>query len=159
MANRSVRRSRLGRALALGAGLLLLGVPVFALAKDPPKDKADAKPADAPKATPKLTLATKDTSVAEMVHLINDKLAAQWTDNKIKPSEPCTDHEFIRRASLDIVGRIATPKEIKEFLAQPRETRRSWLVDKLLASDDYPRNWAAIWPTWLLSRSGYSVRG
>src|SRR5438105_15351047 len=125
MANPSVQRSRFGRAITLGAGLLL-AAPVFVLANDPPKDKAaDAKPADAPKATPKLTLSTKDTTVAEMVHLINDKLAAQWTDNKIKPSEPCTDHEFIRRASLDIVGRIATPKEIKDFLAQPRETRRS----------------------------------
>src|SRR5262249_35398266 len=32
--------------------------------------------------------------------------------------------------------------------------RRSQLIDRLLKSQDYPKNWANIWTNWLLTRSG-----
>src|SRR5262245_7783506 len=48
---------------------------------------------------------------------INRLLAKAWTDNNIKPSARCTDYEFIRRVSLDLIGRIAYPEEVKAFEA------------------------------------------
>ena len=98
--------------------------------------------------------AGKDTSVSEMVQFINGKLDAQWKENKIKPSEVCSDYDFIRRVSLDIIGRIAKPEEITKFMADSQQTRRALLVDRLLQSDEYPRNWANMWSNWLLTRSG-----
>ena len=61
---------------------------------------------------------------------------------------------FIRRASLDIIGRIAKPEEIREYMKDSKETRRSKLIDRLLDSDEYPRHWANLWANWLLSRAG-----
>jgi hypothetical protein len=147
--------------LALGIGLALLGSLVLhldrsALAKDPPKSTTKpAKPGDSAKAAPvTFALDTKDQSVAEMVGLINTKVGEQWQENKVTPSPVCSDHEFIRRASLDIIGRIAKPEEIRAFLAQPAATRRSWLIEELLKSEEYPKNWANVWTTWLLGRAG-----
>src|SRR5205823_1984732 len=36
---------------------------------------------------------------------------------RVPPSNLCTDEEFIRRASLDTIGMIPTPEEVRNFLA------------------------------------------
>src|SRR6185503_18981311 len=33
------------------------------------------------------------------------------------PSDLCTDTEFLRRASLDAIGVLPTPEQVREFLA------------------------------------------
>jgi hypothetical protein len=85
---------------------------------------------------------------------INELIKEKWLANHINPSPRCTDYEFIRRASLDIVGRIATETEIKAYMNQSPETRRSWLVEKLLASPEFGENFANIWTVMMLTRSG-----
>jgi hypothetical protein len=123
--------------------------------KEPaPKDQAPAWPT-----FPKLTIVAKSQDVPQVVHAINEKLEAAWKANNIVPADYCTDHEFIRRASLDIVGRIATPEEIAEFLKDPKETRRSLLIDRLLSHPEYSLHWSNVWTNWLLSRSGQFGRG
>jgi hypothetical protein len=111
----------------------------------------------------KLTLVAKNdeelSSLTEMVSTINKLSEAKWKENKIVPSRFADDYEFIRRASLDIIGRIAKPEEIREFLKDPKETRRSKLVNRLLESDEYPKHWADLWANWLLSRAGVFGRG
>jgi hypothetical protein len=85
---------------------------------------------------------------------INERLAAAWKANDLEPSDRATDLEFLRRASLDIIGRIATPGEIRTFEKDPPADRRSRLVERLLASDEYARYWAELWTVWLIDRSG-----
>jgi hypothetical protein len=85
---------------------------------------------------------------------IDQELAKQWQANHLSPSRPTTDFEFIRRASLDIIGRIATPDEIKRFLNDPARSRRTMLIERLLDSQEYAKNWASIWTIWLMTRTG-----
>jgi hypothetical protein len=94
------------------------------------------------------------SATAEMVKTINAKLEEGWKANKLTPSRTCDDYEFIRRASLDIIGRIARPEEIDTFFKDPPATRRARLIERLLASEEYPRHWANMWSNWLLTRSG-----
>jgi hypothetical protein len=61
------------------------------------------------------------------------------------PSATCTDEEFIRRASLDSIGRLPTPDEVKEFLADKAENKRSKLVDRLLQDKGFGDHWATKW--------------
>jgi hypothetical protein len=96
-------------------------------------------------------------SGAEQVAYINEQLAKLWKDNKITPADRCTDYEFIRRASLDLLGRIAKVEEIRRFLADPPEKRRSLLIERMLASEEYAQNFANIWTTLLLTRSSGKV--
>lgn len=134
MADSTLRGPRLGRTVTLTAGLLtLLAHAAAGHAADPPKagDKG-----------------------SEMIQVINEAIKKGWEDNKLTPSGLCSDYTFIRRASLDIIGRVATPEEVKAFMAQAQATRRAWLVEKLLKSEEYPRHWANTWANWLLTRSG-----
>lgn len=111
----------------------------------------------------KLSIAAKDdeelSQISEMVVAINKLSEAKWKENEIVPSRYADDYEFIRRASLDIIGRIAKPQEIRAYLRDPRDKRRSKLINRLLESEEYPRHWASLWANWLLSRAGVFGRG
>ncbi len=157
------RASSIVLAVLLLGGLLLAQVPSggAAPAKDEAKETPDKKAAPPPAPEPfRHTLHARVSSdVAEMVKTINTKVEAEWHKNKITPSRYVDDFEFIRRASLDIIGRIARTEEILEFLRDPAETRRSLLIDRLLSSEDYARHWANLWSNWMLTRSGPFGRG
>src|SRR5262249_51657105 len=127
MAHASVRGPQFGRFLALAGGFLavcglLAGIDRPSLAREPSKtepaksDKTD--PAKVPAGVP----AASD--MAEMIQVINEKIVAGWKDNKLTPSDRCSDYDFIRRASLDLIGRIAKPEEIDAYLKQPATSRR-----------------------------------
>ena len=73
--------------------------------------------------------------------LVWDKLAAMG----IEPSELCTDAEFLRRASLDVIGTLPTAAETREFLNDPSPDKRSRLVDELLGRPEYATYWALRW--------------
>ncbi|MFZ9824366.1 MAG: DUF1549 domain-containing protein [Gemmataceae bacterium] len=169
--------------LALGAGFVFtqgIGLSQEKAAKDSSKkeaskDKEATKEKESKEGTekaapsipwptfPKLKIVGKtpeEKQVTEqIVKAINQKLDASWKENKIVPSGFIDDYEFIRRVSLDIVGRIASLEEISKYMRYPQESRRSQVIEDLLASEDYPRHWANHWSNWLLSRSGIFGKG
>lgn len=73
--------------------------------------------------------------------LVFDKLRTM----QIQPSELCTDEEFCRRLYLDVIGRLPSEAEAREFLDDPSPGKRTALIDALLASDDYASFWALKW--------------
>lgn len=60
----------------------------------------------------------------------------------IVPSETCTDTEFLRRVSLDLVGTLPTPDQITAFLADKSPSKRAAKVDELLKTPAYAAWWA-----------------
>jgi len=109
--------------------------------------------------TLKMTITSAGSDVPEMSKLINEKIEASWTANKITPSGYCDDYEFIRRASLDIIGRSARPDEIRTYMKDPADKRRSMVIERLLKHEDYARHWANLWSNWLLTRTGDFGKG
>lgn len=63
----------------------------------------------------------------------------------ILPSETCTDHEFLRRASLDLIGRLPSPELARSFLEDKRGDKREQLIDKLLEDPNYADYWSILW--------------
>ena len=63
----------------------------------------------------------------------------------LPPSPVCNDGTFIRRATIDIAGRLPTADEVRAFLAASSADKRDRLVDRLIASPDYADNFAAKW--------------
>ncbi len=141
---------------ALVLGLVTLGCVSVS---PPARGQEPAKSAE-PKKTASVTPNPGiGPGASEQVSYINQLIAAKWNEAKEKkdrivPSLRCTDSEFIRRASLDIIGRIPNQKEIDQYFHDPIPTRRALLIDRLLKSDDYVRHWANVWTVWLMSRSG-----
>ena len=54
--------------------------------------------------------------------------------------------------SFDLAGRIPTREEASAFLDDASAEKRVALVDRLLASDEYPREFREIWDALLMGR-------
>lgn len=63
----------------------------------------------------------------------------------ITPAEQAGDATFLRRVSLDLIGRLPTPDESRAFLHDQRTDKRSRLIDSLLARPEYVDHWANKW--------------
>jgi hypothetical protein len=65
---------------------------------------------------------------------------------------PCDDATFLRRASLDLVGRQPSPDEIQTFLADRSPGKREAVVERLLTDPAWATNWARYFRDVILSR-------
>ena len=81
---------------------------------------------------------------------IDARLAARWEEAKIRPAAMADDGEFLRRANLDLVGKIPTAAEARDFLNDPDLRKRAALVDRLLDSPAYAARTARLWRQLLL---------
>ena len=78
-------------------------------------------------------------------NLIDAATLKQWKALGVVPSELCTDAEFIRRASLDVLGTLPKPEEVKAFIADTDPKKRETLVDRLLERPEYASFFAVKW--------------
>jgi len=102
--------------LALAAGT---GAPGAEVARKGPKASQSARDARA--------LASR----------IDRLLYEKWAEAKTAPVGPADDAEFLRRVCLDLVGKIPTASEAREFLDDPAPEKRAKLVERLLDGPSY----------------------
>jgi hypothetical protein len=89
-------------------------------------------------------------------NFIDELVWAKLETLGITPSAPADDAKFLRRAHLDIIGRLPTPDEVRTFLADGDANKRSRIVDALLERPEYADHWAAKWAD-LLRPNPYRV--
>jgi hypothetical protein len=77
-------------------------------------------------------------------------LAARWAKAKIRPAAVAEDGEFLRRVSLDLIGKIPTAAEARDFLDDPSPDKRLALVERLLDSPAYTTRATETWRRLLL---------
>jgi hypothetical protein len=82
-------------------------------------------------------------------NFVDDLVFAKLKTIGIPPSEIADDGTFIRRVTLDIVGRLPTAPEMKDFMASKDAKKRTTLVDRLLDSPDYAEFFANKWSSLL----------
>src|SRR5947209_7128315 len=68
--------------------------------------------------------ARKQAPSVPQVALIDRAIAEAWNKAGVKPARPATDEEFLRRAYLDLVGRIPNVQEARAFLATRERDKR-----------------------------------
>jgi hypothetical protein len=125
-----------------------------------------------------------DVSTPPQTTIINEELSKAWAAAELKPSKKASDYEFVRRAFIDIAGRIPTVEEVRDFAeydASPN--KRVKLVHRLLYekeykpkgpgggairldpkdpkalmtfdySGEYARHMSQVWRVWLMTRGG-----
>ncbi|MEX2138642.1 MAG: DUF1549 and DUF1553 domain-containing protein [Pirellulales bacterium] len=75
---------------------------------------------------------------------------------RITPSTPASDSAFLRRAYLDVIGRLPFPDESRAYLQGSSPDKRAALIDRLLARPEYADFWANKWAD-LLRPNPYRV--
>ncbi|MFN0020467.1 MAG: DUF1549 domain-containing protein [Pirellulaceae bacterium] len=122
-----------------------------ALAKNTPKSPTPVKPKDpAKKEEPPQQQPAKFVRKAPTKPLTKltpaqlDELMEQHVGG-IKESPPISDEAFLRRITLDLLGRQPKLPEMDAFLADERADKRAEAVEKLLASPEIGVNWANYW--------------
>ena len=76
---------------------------------------------------------------------IDALIAKQYAPNKIKPNPLTDDSTFVRRAYLDITGRIPTAAETRSFTSSTEPGKRAKLIDQLLDSDGHVSHQYNYW--------------
>ena len=94
---------------------------------------------------PERTLPPEDYAALPRFNFIDEHAIARWAQLGIFPSELCSDSEFIRRASIDLIGTLPTPERVRSFLADEAPDKRARLVDELLAQPSWADRWALVW--------------
>ena len=83
-------------------------------------------------------VAAAQPPVAPQTQKINELIAKGWESAGIKrPAARATDHEFLRRVFIDLVGRIPTPEEVVDFEMDRSPEKRAKLVQRLLYETEY----------------------
>lgn len=69
---------------------------------------------------------------------IDGFLESHWSSNEVEPAARSDDATFLRRVTLDLIGRIPTPNELDKFLADKSADKRSKTIDRLIAGPEFP---------------------
>ncbi|QDV57307.1 hypothetical protein Mal33_33110 [Rosistilla oblonga] len=84
---------------------------------------------------------------------INDFVSQAWEERGVNPAARCDDRQFVRRVYLDLAGRVPTIEESDAFANDTQPDKRAALVDRLLASEDYPQHFADLFDALLMGRT------
>jgi hypothetical protein len=76
---------------------------------------------------------------------IDAQIDARLKAENVTPAPRADDAEFLRRATLDLTGRIPSARDVHDFLADTDPAKRAKLIDELL---DSPRNATHFATTW-----------
>lgn len=63
----------------------------------------------------------------------------------VKPAPLADDATFLRRAALDITGKVPVVSEARKFLQDRGPEKRAQAIDKLLEAPGYVNNFTALW--------------
>jgi len=88
--------------------------------------------------------AASPSTPADVARQIDQRLSAHWTASSITPAEPADDATFLRRTSLDLIGRIPTLEEYNQFFGDVASTRRRGFVRHLLSSPEFAIHFARV---------------
>ncbi len=97
-------------------------------------------------------LAEAETQLPPVRNIVDELVIAKLNTLGIPPSATCDDATFVRRATLDICGRLPTVEESRNFIAASGEQKYTDLVDHLLDSTDYAEHFAKKWSMILRNR-------
>jgi hypothetical protein len=70
----------------------------------------------------------------------------------------CSDAVFVRRAYLDVTGKLPTAEEAKAFIQDPDKNKRVALIDRLLEQSTHVDYWAMKWSDVLRIKAEFPVK-
>ena len=84
-------------------------------------------------------------AVVRVADLIDRHFRETWSREVVRPLADASDGTFVRRVHLDLLGRIATVSEAREFLADGEPGKRLRLIMRLVDSPEHARHMTQFW--------------
>jgi hypothetical protein len=97
-----------------------------------------------------IVVACCTASPSDVTALVDQHIITTLREAGVAAAPHAGDAEFLRRVTLDLVGRTPTPDEVRGFLSDARPDKRTILIDRLLADEEHPRHFARVWRALLL---------
>lgn len=113
--------------------LLVAGLATPALAKKKPTPALDPKAAQSA------------TDAARRIDALLDEELFHAASGSVVLAPLAGDEIFLRRVSLDLVGRLPSATEVTAFALDSGPNKRAAVVERLLERPAFGRNWARYW--------------
>ncbi len=95
----------------------------------------------------------KPVPAGELDRIVFAKLAALDIEPVL-----CSDAVFVRRVYLDVIGKLPTADEVRQFLDDPdTENKRRLLIDRLLERKEFADYWSMKWSDVLRIKAEFPV--
>ena len=76
---------------------------------------------------------------------LDDWVFAAMSRQQLSPNPRADRATLLRRLSLDLIGLPPTPREVDDFVDDPRPDAYERVVDRLLAAPSFGERWARVW--------------
>ncbi len=93
-------------------------------------------------------VAGPDYPAYETGSFIDEAVFAKLRQMNVRPSDPASDREFVRRVYLDSIGLLPEPREVRAFLQDSGADKRSRLIDRLLERPEHASHWTVRFEDW-----------
>ncbi len=84
---------------------------------------------------------TTDPTQIPRHNLIDDEIFTRMANANIQSAPVASDEEFLRRVTLDLIGRIPSATDVADFLNNVSSAKRDAMIDGLLASPEFTDKW------------------
>jgi len=74
-------------------------------------------------------------------NFIDEAIFSKLAEMNVPAAAISTDEEFLRRVTLDLTGKIPTPQEIRDFVADPDPGKRTIKIERLLYTPEFSEKW------------------
>src|SRR5437016_4381775 len=81
---------------------------------------------------------------------IDELIGAGYARAGVQPAAPAEDAAFLRRVSLDVVGKIPPVADVRRFLSDKSAEKHGRAVEALLDSPGYANHFTDVWRHLLL---------
>jgi hypothetical protein len=88
---------------------------------------------------------------------IDERVFSQLQALHITPADVCPDAVFVRRVYLDAIGTLPTAAEAQQFIQDRQPDKRRFLIDRLLARDEFADYWAMKWSDVLRIKAEFPI--
>jgi hypothetical protein len=89
--------------------------------------------------------------------VIDHYIDAELAKAKIKPAAMAGDENMVRRVTLDLVGRVPTPIELREYVDSKAADKLAKLVERLMKSPEYVEHQVNEFD-WMLMQGSGNIR-
>ena len=93
-----------------------------------------------------------------IVEVVDYYVAAKLKGARVRRVAAASDANFIRRVTLDLLGRIPTPDEVRDYESSSARDKKQLLVDRLMASPGFVRQQVAELDWQLMDGKGGAFR-